>query len=68
MNKWKALAIFFTIFSFGAVKETIRILTSQDADIATNRAFLIPMTFIMTGIVLFFTIRFWRKASDKKLF
>jgi hypothetical protein len=65
MNKWKALAILFTVVSFGAVKETLRIFTSTDADIADNRSSLIPMGIIMTGLFVFFAIRFWRKSSKQ---
>lgn len=65
MNKWKVLAILFTLFSFGAIKETFRIATSSDADIADNRSDLMPMAFILTAVVIFFTIRFWIKSAKQ---
>jgi hypothetical protein len=64
MNKWKALAILFTLISFGVLKETYRIFTSSDQDIASNRPELKIMGVTITIIVIFFTIRFWKKASD----
>ena len=66
MNKWKGLAILFSILSFGAIKETFRIFTSSDADIADNRKSLIPMAVILTGLFIFLAIRFWRKSSDQQ--
>lgn len=63
MNKWKGLAILFLLLSFGAIKETLRILTSSDADIANNRNSLTPMAVIMTALFIFLAIRFWRKSS-----
>jgi asparagine N-glycosylation enzyme membrane subunit Stt3 len=66
MNKWKGLSILFGIISFGAIQETFRILTSSDTDIATNRLSLIPMAVIITGLLIFLTIRFWRKSSKQR--
>lgn len=66
MNKWKGLAILFTLLSFGAINETFRIFTSSESDIADNRSSLIPMAITMTGLFIFFAIRFWRKASKQK--
>jgi len=66
MGKWKALAILFAVISVGAIKKSFRILTSADADIANNRASLIPMAVIMTGVFIFFTIKFWRKSTGPK--
>jgi len=68
MTKWKALAIIFTLFSLGSVKETFRIFTSDAPDIAPNRTGLIIMALTITGVIIFFTIRFWKKASDKRLY
>lgn len=68
MNKWKAFAIIFTLLSLGSLKETFRIITSDTPDIAPNRTGLIIMAIMMTGIFVFFTIRFWKKASDKRLY
>jgi hypothetical protein len=68
MNKWKALAIIFTVLSLGSLKETFRILTSDAPDIAPNRTELIIMALTMTGAIIFFTIRFLKKASDKRLY
>lgn len=68
MNKWKVLAVILTLLSLGALKETFRILTSSAPDIAQNRQDLIPMAVIITSVVIFFTIKFWRKANDKRQF
>jgi hypothetical protein len=68
MTKWKILAILFTLISFGALKETHRIFTSPTRDIAANRPELMIMAMIMTLVVIFFTIRFWKKASAKKMY
>jgi hypothetical protein len=68
MNKWRFLAILFTLISFGSFKETFRIITSSDYDISSNRSFLIPMSLTITGVIIFFTIKFWKKASNKKLY
>jgi hypothetical protein len=68
MNKWKALAILFTLFSIGSLREMFRIFTSDATDIAPNRTELIIMSLIITSVAIFFTIRFWRKASHKRLF
>jgi hypothetical protein len=66
MNKWKVLAILFSLSSFGILRETVRIFTSTDADIADNRTFLIPMSVIITGLFIFLAIRFWRKSSKQQ--
>lgn len=66
MNKWKGLAILFSLLSFGAIKETLRIFTSSDSDIADSRTSLIPMAIIMTGLFIFLAIRFWTKSSKQK--
>lgn len=66
MTKWKGLAILFSVFSFGAIKETFRIFTSLDADIADNRSSLIPMAVIITGVFVFFAIKFWLKSSNQQ--
>ncbi len=68
MNKWKALAILFSLISLGAIQETFRIFTSSDSDIADNRSSLIPMTIVITGLFIFFTVRFWIKSSKQKGF
>jgi hypothetical protein len=68
MSKWKALAILFTLFTIGALKETIRIFTSNAPDIAENRKSLMLMSLIITVAIIFFTIKFWKKASAKNLF
>jgi len=67
MNKWKALAVLFMLISFGAIRETYRIFTSSDRDIAPNRPELIIMAILLTAVIIFFTIRFWKKASDKRI-
>ncbi len=66
MNKWKGLAILFSLLSFGAIQETFRIFASSDSDIADNRSSLIPMGVIMTGLFVFLAIRFWRKSSKQQ--
>ena len=68
MNKWKALAVLFTLFSIGSSREMFRIFTSDAPDIAPNRTELIIISLIITSAAIFFTIRFWRKASDKRLY
>lgn len=68
MNKWKVLAIIFTLISVGSIKETYRIFTSSDQDIALNRLELKIMGVIITAVIIFFTIRFWKKASDNRLY
>lgn len=64
MNKWKALAILFSILTIGGTKETIRIFTSSAPDIANNRMELMIMSVILMSLFIFLTIRFWRKASE----
>ena len=66
MNKWKALAILFSVLSFGAIQETLRIFTSTDSDISNNRTSLIPMSIILTGLFIFLAIRFWIKSSKQQ--
>lgn len=63
MNKWKLLAILFLLLSLGAIQETYRICTSSDADIADDRTFLMLMSVAMTGLFVFLTGLFWRKAK-----
>jgi len=63
MNKWKLLAILFLLLSLGAIQETYRIFTSSDADIAGQRISLMMMSVVMTGLFVFLTVRFWRKAK-----
>lgn len=66
MNKWKALAILFTVLTMGAVQESFRIFTSSAPDIANNRIELIPMTVVFTGVIVFLAIFFWRRAAKNK--
>jgi len=66
MNKWKGLAIVFSLLSFGAIQETFRIFTSLDQDIADNRASLMPMSVILTGLIIFFAIKYWLKSSKQQ--
>jgi len=61
MNKWKTYAIVMTLITFGSLKETFRILTANDPDIADNRMTLIPFA---TVTFLFLSIRFWKKSSN----
>ena len=66
MNKRKWLAIIFSLLSFGAIQETFRIFTSPNSDIADNRTSLMPLAVIMTGVIVFFTIKFWLKSSNQQ--
>jgi len=67
MNKWKIYAIVMSLIAFGSVKETHRILTSDDPDIATNRASILPIGLLLTGVFIFLAIRLWRKAGNRNL-
>jgi hypothetical protein len=67
MNKWKGLAILFSLLSFGAVQETYRIFTSDAPDIVRNRTELMPFASIMTVVFIFLAIRFWNKSGKKDL-
>lgn len=66
VKRYRSIAIVLTLFTLGSINETHRILTSSDVDIAENRASLIPMAITITAIAIFFTIRFWNKASRGK--
>ncbi|TDW99746.1 hypothetical protein [Dinghuibacter silviterrae] len=61
----KALAIIFGIVSIGAIKEALRITFSSASDIAPNRIGLIVISYTLTILFIFLTVRFWRKASKK---
>ena len=63
MKKWTLLAILLTLISFGAIQETLRIFTSQDADIVNSRTEMIPISLVLTGLILFGTVMCWRKAG-----
>lgn len=67
MNKWKFFAILFTFISIGGIKETYRIITTQESELGTEKSFAIPMAVILTSVIIFFTIRFWKKGSGNKL-
>lgn len=58
MNKWKGLAILFTLLSFGALRESWIIFNTHDTS-------MIPVAIIMTGLLAFFAIRFWIKSSKR---
>ncbi|QHS62249.1 hypothetical protein [Chitinophaga agri] len=64
MNKWKIYAIFMSLMTFGALKETFRILTSNAPDIANNRMSILPFAICMSVIFMVLSIRFWRKSSN----
>jgi uncharacterized phage infection (PIP) family protein YhgE len=66
MGTSKVIAIILTLFSLGAIRETFRILTSDAPDVAQNRGSLVPMAILVTGVFVFFAVRFWRKASKEK--
>ncbi|MGC4040170.1 MAG: hypothetical protein QM710_05100 [Flavobacterium sp.] len=63
MNKWKVFAILLAIVTFGAIQETLRIITSDDADIAPQRTYLIIMGIVFTMVLAFFTIKLWKKGT-----
>jgi len=67
MNPWKVASIVFGLFSFGALSEMRRIMTSSDADIANNRASLIPMSIGISGVMILLTVYFWRKSKKGKV-
>jgi hypothetical protein len=67
VSKWKGLAIFFSLISFGAIKETHRIFTSEASDIAQNRNELMWMSAIISLVILILTVWFWKKASEKRV-
>lgn len=63
MNTYKILAIFFAVFTVGAINETFRIFSSNEADIAENRSSLIPMSIGISLISLLATLYFWKKSK-----
>ncbi len=63
MKRNTGLAILFSLLSYGAIKETIRIFTSMDADIAQGRYGLGIMASVLTGVFIYFAIKFWTKQS-----
>ena len=67
MNKWKIFASLFTVISVAAIKETYRIIITPESESGGEKAFTIPMAVIFTGVIIFFTVRFWRKSSSNKL-
>ncbi|MET3877768.1 hypothetical protein ABIE50_003180 [Chitinophaga sp. OAE865] len=67
MNKWKIYAIVMSLIAFGSLKETFRILTSDEPDIATNRASILPIGLLLTCVFIFLAIRLWRKAGNRNL-
>lgn len=64
---WRILAVAFTLLWFGTLSETYRIFTSNDADIANNRAHLIPISITWSVVILGLTILFWRLSRKKRL-
>ena len=67
MANSKVPAIILSLISFGAIKETFRILTSGDPDIAEDRTGLIIMSVTITTILIVLSIIFWvKKPSDNK--
>lgn len=69
MNRYKAIAIFFVILTFGALQETYRVFTSSAPDIAENRTWLMQVGIIIPCVFLYLAIRFWRKSQsgDRKI-
>ncbi len=63
MSKNTGLAILFSLLSYGSVKETIRIFTSMDADKTQGRYGLSIMATIISGVFIFFAIKFWMKSN-----
>ncbi len=63
MKRNTGLAILFSLLSYGAVKETIRIFTSMDEDITQDRYGLGVMASIIAGVFIYFAIKFWTKQA-----
>ncbi len=63
MNKWKILAWLFILFTFGAARETYRILTSQAPDIVQGRSSLALFSATLTLLFAYLAWRFWKKAA-----
>lgn len=65
MNKfiYKILSIVFCFISFGAISETLRIITSSDIDIAQDRTSLTIMAIFLTSLMLFLAVFFWKKSK-----
>lgn len=66
MNTWRIIAIIFTLFTYGAVKESLRIFFSSEPDVANNRTSLIPIAIIMSGFFITSTILLWIKSFKRK--
>lgn len=65
MNKWKGLSIVFAVLTIGAVQETFRILTSNEAGIASDRTGLSIMAVGITIAIAVLAIVFWFKSYKK---
>ena len=65
MNNYRILAIIIGFFAIGSVSETFRILTSDAPDIAHQRGYLSVMAILITGLLIFLTLRFWRKGKGQ---
>lgn len=63
MNKWKIFAILLAFLTFGSIQETLRIMTSDAADIAPQRTGLTIMALLFTILFGFFTVKLWIKGS-----
>ena len=61
----KSAASICLVFSLGSLKETVRILTSNDSDIVQNRSYLVPMALIFLSAMIYLTIRFWNKHKKE---
>ena len=66
MKRWTLLAIVFSVLSFGAIQETLRIFSSSDADIANDRNSLLLMAVVITGLFIFLALLFWIRSSRQK--
>lgn len=64
MNQWKLFSIILALFTFGAIQETARIVTSDDLDIAMQRTQLTIIAVIITIMLAFFSIKLWVKGSS----
>jgi hypothetical protein len=67
MNKWKVYAILLILLGIGNITVTTAILFSDVPGMSPNRSWLMMTSIIITSVVRFFAVRFWRKASLKRL-
>jgi hypothetical protein len=65
MNKsfYKFLAILLTLILFGSINETLRIISSNEKDIASQRIYLIIMALIISSLIIYLINVFWKKSQ-----